>query len=159
MTTGGSSVQDERLRDLEPEGRLECVTGEPVTCRSPGNMANGNTYDRQGRLLTCELADRYDGRELNSPNDVIVASDGTIYFTDPGYGRDPRYGVRRLHVRRFTLGEWAVTGGEVWPQTKGSAPGVPDGMKIDSLGNLGRPRPAFPLHLRHPKLLPGTRIG
>lgn len=71
--------------------------------RAPSNFANGNTRDRQGRLVTCEhgtrrvtrteldgsvtvLADRYRDRRLNSPNDVVVRSDGTIWFTDPTYG-------------------------------------------------------------------------
>jgi gluconolactonase len=75
-------------------------------------MANGNTFDRQGRLLTCEhatsrvtrtgqdgsvevLATHYDGQELNSPNDIVVKGDGRIYFTDPNSGRGARYGVER----------------------------------------------------------------
>ena len=80
--------------------------------RQPSNMANGNTYDPQGRLITCEhatsrvtrtehdgsitvLASHYDGKELNSPNDVIVKSDGSIYFSDPSFGRMEYYGVAR----------------------------------------------------------------
>jgi gluconolactonase len=74
------------------------------TFRKPTNKANGNTYDRQGRLLSCEhatsrvvrqepdgaltvLATHYGERELNSPNDIVVRSDGAIYFSDPTYGR------------------------------------------------------------------------
>ena len=74
-----------------------------ATFREPSNFANGNTRDREGRLVTCEhgtrrvtrtehdgsitvIADRYDGKRLNSPNDVVVASDGAIWFTDPHYG-------------------------------------------------------------------------
>lgn len=80
--------------------------------RQPSHMANGNTYDRQGRLLTCEhatsrvsrtdadgqyevLASHYDGQELNSPNDIVVKRDGMVYFTDPTSGRSARYGVLR----------------------------------------------------------------
>lgn len=80
--------------------------------RKPSHMANGNTYDRQGRLLTCEhatsqvtrtepggevvvLASHYEGRELNSPNDIVARRDGSIFFTDPTSGRSPRYGVPR----------------------------------------------------------------
>lgn len=80
--------------------------------RQPSNMANGNTYDLQGRLVTCEhatsrvtrterdgsitvLATHYNGSELNSPNDVIVKSDGAIYFSDPSFGRMEYYGVAR----------------------------------------------------------------
>jgi gluconolactonase len=70
------------------------------------NKTNGNAYDAQGRLVSCEhltsrvvrrdgdavtlLADAYDGRELNSPNDLIVAPDGSIFFSDPPYGRKHR---------------------------------------------------------------------
>jgi gluconolactonase len=80
--------------------------------RRPSQMANGNAYDRQGRILTCEhatsrvsrtgpdgsvevLASHYDGKELNSPNDIVVKRDGSIYFTDPPSGRSPRWGVPR----------------------------------------------------------------
>lgn len=83
-----------------------------TTFRKPSRMANGNTFDRQGRLLTCEhatsrvvrlepdgqltvLASHYQGKELNSPNDIVCRSDGSIYFTDPPYGRVKFYGVER----------------------------------------------------------------
>lgn len=88
--------------------RWDETTGAVGVLRSPSRFANGSTLDRQGRLLTCEqgsrrlvrfgfdgqievLADRYDGRRLNSPNDVVVRSDGTIWFTDPAYGIDNDY--------------------------------------------------------------------
>jgi gluconolactonase len=81
----------------------------------PSNKGNGMTYDRNGRLLVCEhstsslvridpdgtgsgrevLASHYEGKELNSPNDVIEASDGSIYFSDPWFGRMPVFGVER----------------------------------------------------------------
>jgi len=71
--------------------------------RSPSNFANGQTRDRQGRLIACShrgrclyrteydgrvttLVERHDGKRLNSPNDVVVKSDGSIWFTDPLYG-------------------------------------------------------------------------
>jgi gluconolactonase len=87
--------------------------GEGITTfRKPANMANGNAYDRAGRIVTCEhatsrvtrtardgavevLASHWQGRELNSPNDVIVKSDGAIYFTDPTFGRMEYYGRPR----------------------------------------------------------------
>jgi gluconolactonase len=82
---------------------------------NPSNKGNGMTWDLDGRLLVCEhvtssvvrmdpdgkgggrevLATHYDGKELNSPNDVVVKSDGTIYFTDPTYGRMPGFGIER----------------------------------------------------------------
>ncbi len=82
------------------------------TFRRPSNKANGNAYDRQGRIVTCEhatsrvtraepggaietLASHWRGKELNSPNDVIVGPDGAIWFTDPTYGRMEYYGVPR----------------------------------------------------------------
>lgn len=78
----------------------------------PSNKGNGMTYDADLNLLVCEhatssvarfspdgrrevLASHFDGRELNSPNDICVRSDGSIYFTDPWYGRMPHYGVER----------------------------------------------------------------
>jgi gluconolactonase len=83
--------------------RWDEITGTVSTWRAPSLHANGNTRDRQGRLITCEhegrrvtrteydgaitvLLDRFDGRRLNSPNDVVVASDGGIWFTDPPFG-------------------------------------------------------------------------
>lgn len=80
-------------------------TGLVDTYREPSGYANGNTLDRQGRLVTCEhgnrrvtrtepdgsitvIADRYQGKRLNSPNDVVVGSDDSVWFTDPTYGID-----------------------------------------------------------------------
>jgi gluconolactonase len=79
------------------------TTGAVDEFRNPSNFANGNARDRQGRLISCEhltrrvtrteydgsitvLADRFDGKPLNSPNDVVVKSDGSIWFTDPPFG-------------------------------------------------------------------------
>jgi gluconolactonase len=78
-------------------------TGATSVFRKPSNNANGLTRDRQGRLVTCEhdsrrvtrteydgaitvICDSYDGKKLNSPNDVVVKSDGSIWFTDPRFG-------------------------------------------------------------------------
>jgi gluconolactonase len=86
--------------------------------RRPSYLANGNTYDHQGRLLTCEhgasrvsrqnhdgtmeaIATHYQGRQLNSPNDIVVKSDGAIYFTDPNPGRGPRVGIPRPQELSF----------------------------------------------------------
>ncbi len=177
--------------------------GDGVTAfRSPSHMANGLTYDREGRLIACEhatcrvtrtepdgaltiLASRFDGKQLNSPNDVVVRGDGSVYFTDPPYGRVEFYGIprpqelpfqgvyriepdgrtlrllvddfdrpnglcfsldeRRLfvndtarqHIRVFDVqGDGSLAHGRVWAETVGEGPGAPDGMKIDSEGNL-----------------------
>ena len=92
--------------------------GDVVSYRKPSHMANGNFRDRKGRLLTCEhatsvvsreepdgsrivLASRYQGKELNSPNDIIERADGTIFFTDPTYGRVAEYGVERPQELAF----------------------------------------------------------
>lgn len=78
-------------------------TGNITAFRSPSNYSNGNCRDRQGRLITCEhdtrrvtrteydgtitvLMDSFQGKKLNAPNDVVVHSDGAIWFSDPGYG-------------------------------------------------------------------------
>jgi gluconolactonase len=83
--------------------RWDEETGNVTVFRKPSNFANGNTRDRQGRLITCEhggrrvsrteydgtvttLADSFDGKRLNSPNDVVCKSDGSIWFTDPVFG-------------------------------------------------------------------------
>lgn len=83
--------------------RMRSEGPEITTFRSPSGNSNGLALDRSGRLITCEhstrrvtrtevdssvsvLAERYEGRRLNSPNDVVVRSDGSIYFTDPPYG-------------------------------------------------------------------------
>jgi len=78
-------------------------TGEVSVFRSPSNYSNGNFRDREGRLVTCEhdtrrvtrteqdgsitvLLDQFQGKKLNAPNDIVVHSDGAIWFSDPGYG-------------------------------------------------------------------------
>ncbi|MER5752365.1 SMP-30/gluconolactonase/LRE family protein [Streptomyces sp. NPDC002088] len=83
--------------------RWDEATGTVGVLRTPAGNSNGNTLDRQGRLVTCEqgnrrvtrtehdgtvtvLADRYAGKRLNSPNDSVVRSDGTIWFSDPDFG-------------------------------------------------------------------------
>jgi gluconolactonase len=97
-----SDIPNNRMmRWLEEDGHLSVF-------RAPSNYANGNARDREGRLVTCEhdtrrvtrtapdgritvLIDRFEGKPLNAPNDVVVTSDGTVWFTDPGYGIDGPY--------------------------------------------------------------------
>lgn len=164
--------------------------------------SNGLTLDREGRLIICEhgnrrltrlehdgrrtvLADSYQGKRLNSPNDVICKSDGALYFTDPPYGllgKDsdpakelPYNGVYRLFERRLELlcenlsrpnglafspdeeylfvansdpvrkiwmrfevaADGTLREGEIFQHaTETSAEGLPDGLKVDQLGNL-----------------------
>jgi len=173
-----------------------------TTYRKPCAQSNGLAWDRDGALLVCEhatsrltrtapggatstVASHHEGRELNSPNDVVVHSAGATYFTDPVYGRAEYYGnprptqldfrgvyrvppgggapqllardfgqpnglcfaldERRLfvndtdhgHIRAFDVKpDGTLSGGQVWAETKGEGPGAPDGMKIDSEGNV-----------------------
>jgi gluconolactonase len=97
-----SDIPNDRLM------RLDETDGSVSVFREPCNNANGNTTDHEGRLVTCEhrgrrvtrtehngsitvLADRFEGTRLNSPNDVVVKSDRSIWFTDPTYGIDSDY--------------------------------------------------------------------
>ncbi|HWW86689.1 MAG TPA: SMP-30/gluconolactonase/LRE family protein [Vicinamibacterales bacterium] len=92
-----------QLRWLEEDGHVSVF-------RSPSNNSNGNAFDFQGRQLTCEhltrrvvryehdgsvtvIADRYDGKHLNSPNDLATHQDGSIWFTDPAFGEQMYEGV------------------------------------------------------------------
>ncbi len=95
---------DVRRRWSETDGIQEVMR--------PSNKCNGMTYDAEGNLLVCEhstsllvrerpdgtretVASHFEGKELNSPNDVVVRADGSVYFTDPWYGRMPGDGVER----------------------------------------------------------------
>jgi gluconolactonase len=127
-----SDIPNNRLMRWDEE------TGAVGVFRKPANNANGNTRDRRGRLLTCEhdarrvtrteydggitvIADRYDGKPLNSPNDVVCKSDGSVWFTDPPFGI---LGFYEGHVARPELptdvyrwdpqsGKLAVVAGDV----------------------------------------------
>jgi gluconolactonase len=90
-----SDLRANEMKRWDPQGGV-------TTFRAPSGSANGNTVDREGRLITAEhagrvsrtdkdgtvvtLVDSFEGRKLSSPNDVVVTSDGTIWFTDPEYG-------------------------------------------------------------------------
>src|SRR6202040_4371261 len=97
-----SDIPNNRMmRLLEDDNHLSVF-------RSPSFNSNGNTFDTEGRLVSCEhagrrivrtehdgtvtvVADRYNGKRINSPNDVVVASNGSIWFTDPTYGSGGNY--------------------------------------------------------------------
>jgi len=113
-----------------------------TTFRQPSQNANGNTVDRTGRLVTCEhsgrrvsvqekdgtvrtLVDRCNGRKFNSPNDVVVKSDGTVWFTDPPYGlpkgetkeQDGNYVFRfdpRTKTTTVVVKDFAMPNGLCW---------------------------------------------
>lgn len=112
--------------------RFDETRGQVAACSQPAGYGNGNTVDRQGRLVTCEhghrrvtrtehdgsvtvVADEYGGKRLNSPNDVVVRSDRSVWFTDPTYGIDSDYEGHRAeseigacHVYRVDGGSGAV---------------------------------------------------
>jgi gluconolactonase len=118
--------------------RWDEETGTTSIFRRPSNFANGNTRDRQGRLVTCEhggrrvsrtehdgtitvVADAHEGKRLNSPNDVVCKSDGSIWFTDPpfgllgyyeGYRATPELPITRVY-RVDTTGRLTVVADDV----------------------------------------------
>lgn len=115
--TGGS---------LGGAGQGRALKGSLSVFRDPSGYSNGHTLDKLGRLISCEhrtrrvsrtqkdgsqeiLADNYEGQQLNSPNDVVVHSNGMIYFTDPPYGIQPEEaeldfsGIFRLDPESKTL--------------------------------------------------------
>ena len=169
--------------------------------REPSGKSNGLTYDKGGHLIACEHANRrvsrttadghvitiashYQEKRLNSPNDVVVKSDGSIYFTDPPYGLSAAYGVEsekeldfqgvyrlspngetlillvddfdrpngicfspdesilyindteRMHVRAFDVQpDGTITNDRIFGEEEGDN-GKPDGMKVDTHGNV-----------------------
>ncbi|KXK51900.1 MAG: gluconolactonase [Chloroflexi bacterium OLB13] len=102
-----------RFSDVLGNSTFEWSEGRGLRdIRPNSHLANGSTYDRQGRMLTCHhatsritrmepdggvtvVASHYNGKQLNSPNDIIVRSDGKIFFTDPLFGREPSSGIPR----------------------------------------------------------------
>jgi gluconolactonase len=187
--------------DINGNRRMKYTPGQgTVEFKKPTNGANGLTRDIQGRLVACEGAGRrvireeqdgtitviaasFQGRRLNRPNDVVVKSDGAIYFSDPNTGNavpdqtdltyagvyrvSPDLGTitllvndfitpnglafspdesvlyindsRRRHIRAFDMapnGTLARQTDRVFAELGGAEPGVPDGMKVDSTGNV-----------------------
>src|SRR3954454_14023419 len=187
--------------DIHNDKRMKYEPGKGVTVfQEPTNRANGLTRDLQGRLIACEhdsrrvtrqeldgsitvVANSFQGRQLNRPNDVVVKSDGCIYFTDPWtspaapeqwdltfsgvYRVTPDLGTmslligdfiipnglafspdetvlyindsRRGHIRAFDMmpnGTLAKQTDRVFVDLRGAEPGVPDGMKVDTAGNI-----------------------
>jgi gluconolactonase len=186
--------------DINGNRRMKYTPGQGmVEFKKPTNGANGLTRDTQGRLVACEgigrrvvreeadgsitvIAGSFQGHRLNRPNDVVVKSDGAIYFTDPqgnvvpdqtdltyagvyrvssdlgtitllvndfltpnGLAFSPDESVlyindtRRRHIRAFDMapnGTLARQTDRVFGDLGGAEPGVPDGMKVDSAGNV-----------------------
>ena len=139
------------------------ATSQVSDFRRPSGYANGNTRDRQGRLVTCEhggrrvvrtehdgtlttLIDRFEGKRLNSPNDLVVKSDGSVWFTDPPFGLLSDYEGNRaeqeLPARIYRLdpatGEASVVEGEL-PGPNGLA-FSPDERVLYAVASRARPR-------------------
>jgi len=108
FTEGPCELRDGSLvfSDIPANKMYRLADGKLTVYREPSHNANGNVLDAQGRLLTCEhgarrverqesdgkmtvLAEKFEGKRLNSPNDIVVRKDGTIFFTDPPYGIRP----------------------------------------------------------------------
>src|ERR687894_2868969 len=117
-----SDIPNNRVMKWEEE------TGTVGVWQRPSNNANGHTRDRQGRIVACEhagrrvvrfeydgsitvLAESYGGKRLNSPNDVVVKSDGSIWFTDPTYGIDSDYEGHRAESEIGACHLYRVDGG------------------------------------------------
>jgi gluconolactonase len=183
--------------DIGNNRRMKWTAEDGVSVfQEPSNYANGLTRDAQGRLVACDrtpsvrrhepdgsttvVANSYQGRSINRPNDVVVMSDGSIYFTDPGapapgmaldfsgvYRVSADLGTltlllkdfvvpnglafspdesilyvndtRRMHIRAFDVqpnGTLSLGSDRVFSEVRGSGPGFPDGMKVDSEGNV-----------------------
>ncbi|MDR2391770.1 MAG: SMP-30/gluconolactonase/LRE family protein, partial [Planctomycetota bacterium] len=106
--------------------RWDEETGKLSVFRKPSNFSNGMTRDRQGRLITCEhsrrvtrteydgkitvLADSYQGKRLNSPNDVAVKSDDSIWFTDPPFGIGGNYEGYKQDMEQPHQGVYRIDG-------------------------------------------------
>ncbi|MEM8554602.1 MAG: SMP-30/gluconolactonase/LRE family protein [Pseudomonadota bacterium] len=151
--------------------RWDETDGSVSVFRAPSNNSNGNTVDGQGRLVTCEhlsrrvtrtehdgsitvIADRFQGKRLNSPNDVVVAADGAIWFTDPSYGILMDYEGDRAeseigacHVYRVDpSGEIAIAA-DNYVKPNGLA-FSPDGLKLYVADTGGTHAPGGPAHIR-----------
>lgn len=152
--------------------RWDEASGTVAAFRQPSGFANGNALDRQGRLLTCEhggrrvvrtepdgsltvVAQSWRGRRLNSPNDVAVGPDGSIWFTDPTYGIDGWYegsraegevGGSRLYRVDPRIGAVEAAADD-FVQPNGLA-FSPDGRRLYVADTGGTHRPDGPRHIR-----------
>lgn len=169
--------------DIPNERMLRWVPGGGVSVfRSPSNFANGNTRDRQGRLVSCEhgtrrvtrtevdgsitvLADSYQGKRLNSPNDVIVRSDGSIWFTDPTYGilsdyegykAEPEQATRNVYRLDPTTGELQIVVDD-FRQPNGLA-FSPDETKLYVADSAASHEDNLPRHIRVFDVVDGRKL-
>ena len=171
-----SDIPNERMLRWSPGGDVSVF-------RSPSNFVNGNTRDRQGRLVSCEhggrrvvrteidgtltvLADRYRGKLLNSPNDVVVRSDGSIWFTDPTYGIRSDYEGYRAESEQETPNVYRLDPetGELdavatdFGQPNGLA-FSPDETKLYVADSASSHDPRAPRHIRVFDIVDGRRLA
>lgn len=170
--------------DIPNNRMLRYVEGGGVSVfRAPSGYANGNTRDREGRLVTCEhggrrvtrteldgsitvLADRWEGKRLNSPNDVAVKSDGTIWFTDPSYGiltdyeghkGESEIGARNVYRLDPATGALDVVADD-FDQPNGIA-FCPDETRLFVSDTGGTDDPSGPPHIRVFDVVDGRRLS
>jgi gluconolactonase len=164
-----------------PSNRILRWTEEGVTTfRSPSNYANGHIRDGQGRLVTCEhgtrrvtrtewdgaitvVADSYDGKRLNSPNDVIAAPDGSLWFSDPHYGVMSDYeGFRAVQELPCAVYRVDAAGGITAIITDMACPNglafSPDGTRI-YVADTGRMHSADPQSIRVYDMVEGRPVN
>ena len=157
-------------------------TGKVSVFREPSNNSNGNTRDKQGRLITCEhgarrvtrtehdgtvtvLIDRFQGKRLNAPNDAVVHSDGAVWFTDPGYGILMNYEGHKapfeLETNVYRLdpesGEATVLTGEV--RKPNGLCFSPDEKKLYIADTGASHTPGHPRHIRVYDVVGGDRLA
>ena len=158
--------------------------GAVTEFRKPSNYVNGNTRDLQGRLISCEhggrrvsrteadgtivsVVDNYDGKRFNSPNDVVVKSDGTIWFTDPPYGILPgtkegyasESKIGGCHVYRYdpTTDEVSIVADD-FDKPNGIA-FSPDEQRLYIADTGGSHTPNGPHHIRVFDVVDGRRLA
>ena len=174
-----SDIPNNRMLRWVPDA----VTGSVSVFRTNSNYSNGNTRDREGRLVSCEhgarrvtrtevdgsitvIADSYDGKRLNSPNDVVVKSDGTIWFTDPNYGIMSDYEGHKgeveqdgCYVFRFDpkSGKLTVVADD-FDKPNGLA-FSPDESELYVADSASAHEPEKPRHIRAFKVGPGNRLS
>jgi gluconolactonase len=157
-------------------------TGEVSVFRSPSNYSNGNTRDREGRLVTCEhdtrrvtrtehdgtitvLIDHFQGKRFNAPNDVAVQSNGAIWFTDPGYGILTDYEGHRapfeLPTNVYRLepktGEATVVAGDM--EKPNGICFSPDEKRLYIVDTGSSHHPGYPHHVRVYDVIDGVRLA